>query len=53
LIRLDEAEVAKEILESNPGDRIKVGRPKHICLEQVKNDLRELEVKKWTQLANN
>jgi hypothetical protein len=51
MIIVDQIRVTKEIFGSEPKGREIVGRPGLRCLNDVENDVRELEMKKWWQKA--
>jgi plasmid maintenance system killer protein len=45
--------VVKNILESKPEGRRKVGRPRLRWLDDAENDLRVMKVKRWRKKAQN
>jgi hypothetical protein len=51
--RMDQRKVVKKIFESKPEGRRKVGRPRFRWLDDVKNDLRVMKVKRWRKKAHN
>jgi hypothetical protein len=49
MMRIDETRLLKNVFETKPEDRRKVGRPKLRCMTDAENDLRELNMKRWRQ----
>jgi hypothetical protein len=50
---MDQGRVVKKIFDSKPEGRRKVGRPRLRWLDDVKNDVRVMKIKKWRKKAQN